>query len=140
MEIPPILADALKTLSGTLIGLIPYVVKTYKESKRSRLDEQESEARTKLAEANARSIEIRDALATGEGVDKLLTALLKAGETIHEQQGKIFRMEQDVLGTDMLRLDLKKAMALIAYLGHRFSDAEHPEVKLLVEKLKEMVP
>lgn len=140
MEISPILADALKTLSGTLVGLIPYIVKTYRDRKKSDLEDKEAEARTKLAEANARSVEIHDAIATGEGVDKLLTALLKAGETIHEQQGKIFRMEQEKLGDEMMRLDLKKAIALLAYNGHRFSDAEHPEVKLLVEKLKELVP
>lgn len=140
MEIPPILADVLKTLSGTVIGLIPYAVTTYRNRKKSDLENEETTARTKLAEANARSLEIRDNLAAGEGVEKLLTALIKSGETIHEQQSKIFQMEQDKLGDEMLRLDLKKAMALIAYSGHRFSDAEHPEVKRLVEKLKELVP
>ena len=136
----PILSDLLKTLAGTLIGLIPYIVQTYRNRKKSRIEEEEGAARADLTRASTRSVEFRDLMAAGEQVNKFLTALIESGDTIHELQKKIFDMEQEKLGHDMLRLDLKKAMALIAYTGHRFSEAEHPEVKLLVEELKKLVP
>lgn len=134
-SIPPLLADALKTLSGTLVGLIPYIVKTYRDRKKSDLEDTETAARTELAKANARSVEIRDNVAASEAVEKLLTALITSGDTIHDLQQKNFRLEQDNLGEDMLRLDLKKAMALLAYKNIPFCEAEHPEVKKMIEVL-----
>lgn len=132
--------DVLKTLAGTIIGLIPYAVTTYRNRKKSAIEDAEAVARTDLARASTRSTELRDFVAIGEGAEKLLAALIKSGDTIHDLQNKIFKLEQEKLGRDMLRLDLKKAMALLAYNGHRFSEAEHPEVKVLVERLKELVP
>lgn len=133
---PQTWASVFTYVSGLLTVLIPLVIKSWLDRKKSSLEASESQARTKLAEANARSVEIHDAIAAGEGVDKLLTALIKAGDTIHEQQTKIFELEQEKLGEDMMRLDLKKAMALLAYKNIPFCDAEHPEVKKLIEKLK----
>lgn len=140
MEIPPILADLLKVLSGALIPLIPWAVTTYRNRKKSALEERETEARTELAKVNARSLEIRDNLATGESVSKLLTSLIESGEMIHDLQNKNFRLEQDQLGIDMLWLDLQKAMALLAYNSVPFHNAEHPAVKKLIEKLAECEP
>lgn len=131
----PLLADLLKTLSGTLIGLIPYLVTTYRNRKKSALEDTETAARAELTRVNARSVEFRDNLAAGEGVGKLLTALIDAGDTIHELQAKTFRLEQDKMGQDMLWLDLQKATALLAYHGIAFHTAEHPAVRKLVEKL-----
>lgn len=136
-SIPPLLADALKTLSGTLLGLIPYFVTTYRNKKKAALEIEESEARTELTRINARSVEFRDNLAAGEGVGKLLTALIDAGDTIHDLQTKNFQLEQEKLGQDMLWLDLKRAMALLAFKSIPFHEAEHPAVKRLVEKLSE---
>lgn len=132
-------ANVYSFLSGTVTGLIPLLVKTWIDRKRSSVDAAEAEARTQLAKANARSVEFRDAVAAGEGVGKLLTALIDSGDTIHELQGKIFALEQEKLGDDMLRLDLKKALALLAYKNIPFCDAEHPEVKKIVEQLKELM-
>lgn len=136
-SIPPLLADILKTFAGTLIGLIPYAVTTYRNRKKSDLDNQEVAARTELTRMNARSLAIRDDLAAGEGVGKLLTALIDAGDTIHDLQTKCFRLEQDKLGIDMLWLDLKKMTALLVYHNVAFHEAEHPGVKKLVEKLRD---
>lgn len=136
-SIPPLLADILKTFAGTLIGLIPYVVTTYRNRKKSDLENAEVEARTQLARVNARSLTIRDDLAAGEGVGKLLTSLIDAGDTIHELQIKNFQLEQEKLGVDMLWLDLKKMTALLAYHSIAFHQAEHPGVKKLVERLRD---
>lgn len=128
-----ILADLLKTLAGTIIGLIPYLVTTYRNRKKSDIEDAEALARTKLAEASARSVEMRDVMAASESMNKMLTSLLESGDTIHELQKKIFDLEQEKLGTDMLRLDLKKATALLAYNNVRFSEAEHTDVKKMIE-------
>lgn len=135
MDIPPLLADALKVLSGSLVTLIPFIVTTYRNRRKAALEEEEAEARTELTRANARSLEVRDHLAAGEGVGKLLTALIESGDTIHELQNKLFDLEQGKIGTDMLWLDLKKATALLTFNSIPFHNAEHPAVKKLVEKL-----
>lgn len=137
---PPILADLLKALTGALVAVIIYLVKSYRERKKSDLDNTETEARTELARINARSVEFRDNLAAGEGVGKLLTALIDAGDIIHDLQNKNFRLEQDSMGRDMLWLDLQKATALLAYHSIAFHEAEHPAVKRLIEKLAECEP
>lgn len=139
-KIPPLLADFLKALTGALVAVIIYLVKSYRERKKSDLENTETEARTELTRINARSVEFRDNLAAGEGVGKLLTALIDAGETINELQNKTFRLEQDKMGQDMLWLDLQKAMALLAYHGIAFHEAEHPAVKKMIEKLAECEP
>lgn len=134
-----LLTDVLKTLAGTLIGLIPYLVQTYRNRKKSRIDEEETTARTDLARVSARSVELHDHLAAGEGMGKLLSVLIESGDTIHQLQEKVFRLEQDKLGDGMLHLDLKKAVALLAFHNIRFHEAEHPEVKKMVEQLNERV-
>jgi hypothetical protein len=129
----------LQALAGTLIGLIPYAVQTYRNRKRSDIEDAETQARTDLTRVNIRGAEFRDFAAMSEGAEKLLTALINSGDTIHELQKKIFDLEQDKLGEDMLRLDLKKATALLAYNNIRFSEAEHAEVRRLVQMLDEIL-
>jgi hypothetical protein len=126
----------LQTLAGTLIGLIPYAVQTYRNRKKSAIEDAEAQARTDLTRANTRSAEFRDLAAISEGAEKLLTALINSGDTIHALQKKIFDLEQEKLGDDMLRLDLKKATALLAYNNIRFSEAEHVDVRRMVEVLE----
>lgn len=123
----------LQTLSGTAIGLIPYLVTVYHNRKKSAIDNAEAIARTDLARTNIRSAELRDFVAVSEGAEKLLSSLIKSGDTIHELQKKIFDLEQEKIGDDMLRLDLKKATALLAYNNIRFSEAEHVEVRRMVQ-------
>lgn len=128
-----------RLLIATSIGLIPYLVTTYRTRKKSDLENKEIEARAELARVSARSTEFRDNIAAGEGVGKLLSALIEAGDTIHELQGKNFQLEQDKLGEDMLRLDLKKATALLAYNSIPFHTAEHVEVKKMIEAFDEII-
>lgn len=129
----------LQTLVGTLIGLIPYLVTVYRDRKKSAIENEEAIARTDLARTNIRSTELRDFVAVSEGAEKLLGTLIKSGDTIHELQKKIFDLEQEKLGDDMLRLDLKKATALLAYNNIRFSEAEHIEVRRMVQALDEIM-
>lgn len=130
--------DLLKTLVGVLIGLIPFVVTTYSNRKKSAIENAEALARTDLTRTSIRSAELRDFVTVSEGAEKLLSALIKSGDTIHELQKKIFELEQDRLGDDMLRLDLKKATALLAYNNIRFFEAEHVDVKRMLEMFEEI--
>lgn len=123
----------LQTFVGTLIGLIPYLVTVYRDRKKSAIENAEAMARTDLTRTNIRSAELRDFVAVSEGAEKLLGTLIKSGDTIHDLQKKIFDLEQEKLGDDMLRLDLKKATALLAYNNIRFSEAEHVEVRRMVQ-------
>lgn len=129
----------LQTLVGTLIGLIPYLVTVYRDRKKLAIENEEAIARTDLARTNIRSAELRDFVTVSEGAEKLLSSLIKSGDTIHELQKKIFDLEQEKLGDDMLRLDLKKATALLAYNNVRFSEAEHVEVRRMVQALDEIM-
>lgn len=131
--------EVFRLILAALIGLIPYLIKTYRERKKSDLENQELEARAELARTTARSTEFRDNIAAGEGVGKLLSALIEAGDTIHELQSKNFRLEQEKLGDDMLRLDLKKATALLAYHSIAFHTAEHVEVRKMIEIFDEIM-
>lgn len=140
MQTPSFLTwtSLLQTLIGTLIGLIPYLVTVYRDRKKSAIENAEAIARTDLARTNIRSTELRDFVAVSEGAEKLLSSLIKSGDTIHALQKKIFDLEQEKIGDDMLRLDLKKAAALLAYNNVRFSDAEHPEVRRMIQSFDEI--
>lgn len=129
----------LQTLLGTLIGLIPYLVTVYRDREKSAIENEEAMVRTDLTRTNIRSAEFRDFVAVSEGAGKLLSSLIQSGDTIHELQKKIFDLEQEKLGDDMLRLDLKKATALLAYNNVRFSEAEHAEVKRMIELFDEIM-
>ena len=129
----------LQTLLGALIGLVPYAVQTYRNRKKSAIEDAEAIARTDLTRVNIRSAELRDFATVSEGAEKLLTALINSGDTIHELQKKIFDLEQEKLGDDMLRLDLKKATALLAYNNVRFSEAEHADVRRMVQMFDEIM-
>jgi hypothetical protein len=131
--------DLLKTLAGTLIGLIPYAVTTYRNRKKSAIEDAEALARTDLTRVNVRSTELRDLVAVSDGAAKLLAALINSGDVIHDLQKRIFELEQEKLGDDMMRLDLKKATALLAYNNVRFANAEHAEVKRMIEMFDEIV-
>lgn len=141
MQTPSFLtwSSLLQTLTGTLIGLIPYLVTVYRDRKKSAIENEEAIARTDLARTNIRSAEFRDFVTVSEGAGKLLSSLIQSGDTIHELQKKIFDLEQEKLGDDMLRLDLKKATALLAYNSIRFSEAEHPEVRRMIQMLDEIM-
>lgn len=131
--------DLLKTLVGILLGLIPFAVATYRDRKKLAIDNAEAIARTDLARTNIRSTELRDFVTVSEGAEKLLSALIKSGDTIHDLQKRIFQLEQDSLGDAMLRLDLKKALALLAFHNIRFYEAEHIDVKRMLQAFEEMM-
>lgn len=130
--LPQSWAEARILLFGIVIGLIPQLITRWLDRKKSFLDNTETNARTKLAEANAQSVAIRDGIATGEGVSKMLTTLIDAGDTIKELQARVFELEQDAIIFRITKLSLKKAKALLDYHEIPFSEADEPEVKKLI--------
>lgn len=134
---PQTWANVFTYLSGILTVVIPLLIKSWVDRKKSSLDNDETSARTELSRLSAQSLALHDNLATGESVGKMLGDLIEAGDTIGELQKRVFRLEQEKIGDDMLRLDLKKALALLAFNNVPFHHAEHPDVKRLIAKLKD---
>lgn len=139
MQTPPLpqsWAEARILIFGIVIGLIPQLITRWLDRKKSGLDNSETSARTRLAEANTQSLAIRDGIATGEGVSKMLTTLIEAGDTIKQLQDRVFDLEQENLRFGMTKISLKKAKALLDYHEIPFSEADQPEIKKLLEKSK----
>lgn len=135
-SLPQSWSEARLLLFGILIGLIPSLVNRWLDRKKSSLNNEQTTAQTRLVEANAQSLAIRDGIATGEGVSKMLTTLIEAGDTIKELQDRVFELEQESLRFGMAKISLKKAKALLDYHEIPFSEADQPDVKKLIEKSK----
>ena len=131
-----LISDALKTLTGTVIGLIPWLVQTYRRRKKSDFEDRETAARIGLATVNIDRVVIRDSIATGEGVSKMLAQLIDAGDTIKDLQDRVFDLEQENIRLRITKLSLRKAKALLDYHEIPFSDAEEPQVRKLIDKSK----
>lgn len=113
-------------LAGTLIGLIPQAVSTYRNRKKSDLENTETAARAELAQAEARSLRVRDDIATGEGVGKMLDTLLQAGDKIRELQTKIGEMQRNEIDLALAQNDVKKMEALLKLHRISYSEADKP--------------
>lgn len=132
--LPQTWAEARILLFGVVIGLIPQLITRWLDRKKSSLENAETTSRTRLAEATAQSVAIRDGIATGEGVSKMLTTLIDAGDTIKQLQDRVFQLEQGAIEDRITKLSLKKAKALLDYHGIPFSEADEPEMKKRIEK------
>ena len=134
--LPQSWTEARLLLYGILLGLIPSLVNRWLDRKKSSLDNTETSARTRLAEAEAQSVAVRDGIATGEGVSKMLATLIDAGDTIQDLQNRVFELEQQAIISSIAKLSLMKAKALLDYHNIPFSEADEPEVRKLIEKSK----
>lgn len=134
--LPQTWSEARLLIFGILIGLIPQLVTRWLDRKKTSIENKEAEARTDLHRATVDSVVIRDSIATGEGVSKMLSTLIDAGDTIKELQQRVFQLEQEAIGFSITKLSLKKAKALLDFHNIPFSDADEPEIKKLIEKSK----
>lgn len=116
--------DLIQLLIGVFIGLIPELIRTYRNRKKSDLENEEAEARTDLARAETTSLHIRDGIATGEGVSKMLGTLIEASETIKEQQARIFELEQGLLELRIARYDVRRMKGLLDAHSIPYSEAD----------------
>lgn len=133
-SLPQSWSEVRLLILGIAIGLIPTFINRWLDRKKSFLDNTETSARTRLAEANAQSVAVRDGIATGEGVSKMLATLIDAGDTIKGLQDRVFELEQESIRNSIHKLSLRKAKALLDYHQIPFSEADQPEIRELIEK------
>lgn len=118
------LREVFLGLLGGLILAIPAYIKLWLDRKKPDVENTEAEARTTLAQASVQSIIIRDGIATGEGVGKMLTSLIEAGDTIGEMTRRIFELEQDQLELKMKRLEVRRLKGLLDANNIPYAKAE----------------
>lgn len=124
----PTLRELLAFLGGLVIA-IPSWVSVYRNWKKSRIEDDETEARTALARESVHSVRIRDSIAAGEGVGKMLASLIETGETLGELQQKIFDLEQDRIELKMVRKDVKQLKGLLDAHGISYSEKDGARTK-----------
>lgn len=124
----PTLREVLAFLSGLVIA-IPSWISLYRNWKKSRIEEAETKARIDNTQESTTSIRIRDSLAAGEGVGKMLTSLIETGETLSELQKKIFDLEQDRIELRLAQMDVKQLKGLLDAHSIPYSMKDSPEVK-----------
>lgn len=125
--------EARLLIFGILIGLIPSLVNRWLDRKKTSIEHKEAEARTDLHRVTVDSVVIRDSIATGEGVSKMLATLIDAGDTIKQLQDRVFQLEQEALEDAMAKLHLKKAKALLDYHEIPFAEADQPEIRKIID-------
>lgn len=108
----PTLRELLAFLGGLVIA-IPSWVSVYRNWKKSRIEEEEARARTAHTQESTASIRVRDSIAAGEGVGRMLASLIETGETLSELQNKIFELEQDRIELKLAQLDVKQLKGLL---------------------------
>lgn len=131
MEFPTLNAwrDVLVYLAGVLTVGIPTAVKLYIEYRKAGIERAEAEARIEHTRESTESIRIRDSLATGEGVGRMLTSLIETGERFSEIQVRMFQLEQDQLELKMARQDIKQLKGLLDAHGIKYSEKDDARTK-----------
>lgn len=117
----PTLRELLAFFGGLALA-IPSYVTLYRNWKKSRIEDREAEARTRLTQETTQSIRLRDDLAIGENVGKMLTSMIETGESLSQLQRRMFEMEQDQIELRMARKDIKQLKGLLD--AHNISYAE----------------
>jgi len=120
----PTWSSVFTYLLGILTAVIPLLVRHWLDRKKISKEAEESEARADLTRASVTSLHIRDSIATGEGVSKMLATLIEAGDTIKDLQARVFELEQDAIAHRIARYDLRKAKGLLDAHGIKFSEAD----------------
>jgi hypothetical protein len=120
-------SDLTYLIVGALVGLIPQLISTYRNRKKSDLDNTETEARTEKTLAEARSLRMHDDLATGEGVGKMLDTLIQAGDKIRELQMNIVDMQRNEVDLALAQNDVRKMKALLDLYNISYSEADKPK-------------
>lgn len=127
--IPQSWSQLIYLAAGVLIGLIPEIYRRYANSKKLSLENTETEARVEKTQAEAVSIRLRDDIATGEAVGKMLATLMTAGDELRDQQKRISELELDRIELVMRREEVRRMKALLTLNGIPYSDADKFRMK-----------
>jgi hypothetical protein len=128
MDISSPTRELLAFLGGLALA-IPSYVSIYRNWKKSRIEDAEAEARTELARKTTESIQIRESLATGEGVGNMLTSLIEVGEQFGKVQERMFQAELDKIELKMARQDIRQLKGLLDAHGISYSEKDHARTK-----------
>lgn len=119
----PTLRELLAFLGGLALA-IPSYVKTYREWKTSDKSDAKVDAEVHLTNESARSLRIRDDLATGEGVGRMLGSLIEMGDKLSELPQLGFELKQTKIRLKLAQHFNKKLKALLDFHEIPFSDAD----------------
>lgn len=120
---PPTFRELLAFLAGVIVA-IPSLIKTYREWKASDKQEQHTDAQTELARESTVSLRVRDTIATGESVGRMLTTLMDMGDKLSELQQQTFEVEQLKTRLKLSQHFNKKLKALLDFHEIKFSEAD----------------
>lgn len=129
----PTLREMLAFLSGLALA-IPSYVTLYRNWKKSRIEEREAEARTQHTIESTASMRLRDDLATGEGIGKMLASMIETGENLSQLQKRMFELEQDQIELTMVRQDVKQLKGLLDAHGISYSEKDNARTAPLASK------
>lgn len=125
-------------LIGVSTGLIPSLVSHYLNRKKSVIEVHETETRAELNAANVRSLVVRDDLATGEGVGRMLGNLIEAGDQLSELQQQVFELRGRVLRAEAdaqaAQLFVEQLNAAAKLAGVHLSDYLPEQLKEAMER------
>lgn len=133
----PTLRELLAFLGGLTLA-IPSYLTLYRNWKKSRIDERETEARTHLTLESVSSMRLRDDLAAGEGIGKMLTSMIETGENLTLLQRRIFELEQDQIELKMARKDIKQLKGLLD--AHNISYSEKDLARTMAHLEEDELP
>lgn len=126
-------ADVFKVLIGVSIGLIPTLVTRWLDRKKSFVEVREAETRADLNIASTRSTELRDDLATGEGVGRMLESLINTGDQLYDLQQQLFEWKGRTLraeaDADVARLFVEQLHAAAKLKGVHLADFTPEQLK-----------
>lgn len=97
---------------GSLVSLIPETIRRYRDRKKSALENAEKEAEVEQSHAEIASLRLRDGLATGEGVGRMITTMIETGDQLRDLQRRTIQAEADAQAAQMFVEQLTAAMKL----------------------------
>lgn len=133
----PILRELLAFIGGLALAIPSYII-LYRNWQKSRIEEREVEARTHLTLESVSSLRLRDDLAAGEGIGKMLTSMIETGESLTLLQRRIFELEQDQIELRMARQDVKQLKGLLD--AHNISYAAKDLARTMPEPEEDELP
>jgi hypothetical protein len=125
----PTWANVFTFLSGVATGLILLLAKVWADSKKTRIEIVETASRAELNVVTARSTELRDDIATGEGVGRMLGNLIQTGDQLYDLQQQVFELKGR-----MMRAEADAAAAQL------YVDQLNMAAKLRGVKLSDFLP
>jgi hypothetical protein len=118
---------------AALITLIPEIYRRYANSKKTRLENDETQMRTGKTAAETQSMRLRDDLAVSEQVGQMLSTLIQTGDELRDLQRRAIQAEADAqvaqLFVDQLNAAAKLAVCEHHPHGVRLSDYTPHQLK-----------